>query len=64
MAKGLFLEVPSALFVKVKLNSEISGFGEVVGKGHEVIEFQQKGEVGIDEGDGIPCKGSCVSVHQ
>ena len=57
------MDMYSASFVKAKLNYEIRGFGKGVGRGHKVGGFQQKGEVGIDEYDGIACEVACIDGH-
>ena len=63
-AEGPLLEIYGASFVKSKANYEISEFGKNVSRRHKVGGFRQKGEVSIDEGDGISCKGSCVGRHR
>ena len=44
----------------MKDNSEISESGKGVGRRYIVEGLQHKGEVSIDEDDGIECKGACV----
>ena len=62
-AGGPFLSISGSSFVKVKANSEISDFGKGIGGRHKVWGFQQKGEVRIDEGDGIAIEYACVGGH-
>ena len=59
----LFLEIPSASFVKSKANYETSGFGKVIGEGGKLEGFWHKVEFSIDEGDGIYREGACVDGH-
>ena len=57
------MEISGTSFVKAKANYEISDFGEGVGRRHKVGGFRYKGDVSIDEGDGIAHEGACVGGH-
>ena len=45
------------------MNSDISGFGEVVDGRQKVGGLRQKGVVSIDEGNYMAHKGACLVRH-
>ena len=61
--EGPLLDISYISFFEAKAKSEISEFDKGVGGRQKVGRLQQKGEVGIDEGDGIAHKGACVDKH-
>ena len=57
------MDISSPSFVKEKANSEISGFVKGFDGRHKVGGLCQKGEVDIDESDGVACKGAYIGGH-
>ena len=58
------MDISCAYVVKAKANSEISSFDKGAGGKYKVGGLQQKGEVGIDVGDGTARECACVGGHR